>query len=66
MLCVFILKKKYPSGTNPKVLYLLLITYYFPETKNSSLEDITFSYRDYLLKLQEQINLSENKLKLFP
>ena len=31
--------------------------------KNEKLEDITLSYRDYLLKLKQQIDLTDKKLQ---
>ena len=45
------------------VCIILGFTTYNLMIKNEKLEDITFSYKDYLQKLQEQIDLSEIKLK---
>ena len=42
---------------------VLGFTTYNLMTKNEKLEDIALSYRDYLQKLQDQIQITEEKIK---
>ena len=45
------------------VCIILAFTTYNLMTKNEKLEDIIFSYREYINKLQEQISFTEKKVK---